>query len=225
MTDNIIYDHHYQGLPLAIEHGPFLENRLADALATIENIMETNSRIVAVCFEVLVPSGHCNGFGFTPSHSQCVAELVSKLQRQARWKHTDLYGKRVKRRKPVIEAIWQESLTANQRSIYRVMLLLNHEAYFEQSISFDAADTLRYRARMAWAKAMQIHKHQSGAYIRFINHGLLIAHNDSDGLLKVFAKASALCGVPNQGFGHTPMGFGSTKQVSRCRNKLDLVSH
>ena len=41
MTDNIIYDQHYQGIPLAIEHGPFLEKRLADALVTIENIMQT----------------------------------------------------------------------------------------------------------------------------------------------------------------------------------------
>ena len=211
MFDNIIHDNHYHGIPLATEHGPFIENRLADTLATIEGLMEASNRIIAVCLELLVPDG--SGFGFHLGNDHHVAEFVLKLQRQVRWKHTELHEKNSRRRKPIIDAIWQEVLTANGRTSYRVMLLLNREAYYEQSIGFDAANTLQYRARMAWAKVMQIHKHHSGGYIRFPHHGLMITDNTADGLFQVFAKASMLCAVSSQANGQRLMGFGSTRKA------------
>ena len=74
MTDNIIYDQHYQGIPLAIEHGPFLENRLADALATIENIMQNNRCITVASMELRVPE--YNGLPFSRIADTSIIKFV-----------------------------------------------------------------------------------------------------------------------------------------------------
>lgn len=210
MFDKIIHDTHYQGIPLAAGVGPCLEIRLADALLTIERIMERSNRIVVCCMEVLVP--YSSEHAFLPFDDP-IPQFVAKLQKQARWKHTELYGNRKRRSIPIIEGIWQEVITPNGKTSYRIMLLLNREAYYEQSIGFDAANTLQYRARMAWAKVMQIHKHHSGGYIRFPHHGLMITDNTADGLFQVFAKASMLCAVSSQANGQRLMGFGSTRKA------------
>ena len=47
MTNNLIHDNEYHGIPLSTEHGPYIEQHLANALATVEGIMETNNRIIA----------------------------------------------------------------------------------------------------------------------------------------------------------------------------------
>jgi hypothetical protein len=217
MINNIIQNTHYQGIPLATEHGPFLEIRLADSLTTIENIMNKSRRIIVFCMEVLVPVS-C-GMG-SSLYDDPVPQFVAKLQKQARWKHTQLHGQKTRLHVPIIDGIWQEVMTPQGRTGYRIMLLLNREAYDEQSIGFDAANTLQYRARMAWAKVNQIPTNQSGAYIRFPNRGLLITDNSTEGFCQVFAKASTLCTEPAQLPGGRYLGFGSTQKNRIARRQI-----
>lgn len=218
MFEDIIYDNHYQGIPLSTEHGPYAAHRLADALATIEGIMESNHRIIASCIELLVPQH--NPFRGGWNSDEGVTDFVKKLQHYARWKHTELHKQNPRRRKPVIDAFWQKASTTQGNTCYRIMLLLNHEAFYEQSIGYDPASTLQYRARQSWAKVMQIHQHSSGAYIRFPNHGLLIVNNTAEGLCQLFPKASVLCTAPSQMQGQAFESFGSTRQAKRRRQSI-----
>lgn len=218
MTDNLIHDTHYHGIPLSTEHGPYIEHRLADALATVEGIMETNNRIIASCIELLVPDQSPFRMGWNTD--ECVTEFVKKVQHYARWKHTELHKRNPNRRKPVIDAIWQKGCTAQGKPCYRVILLLNREAYFEQSDDYDPASTLQYRARQAWSKVMQIPQHHSGAFIRFPNHGLVMVDNTADGLFQLFPKVSVLCAVPRQMHGQAFESFGSTRQAARRRQSI-----
>lgn len=215
MTDNIIYDQHYQGIPLAIEHGPFLENRLADALATIENIMQNNRRITVACMELRVPE--YNGFPFSRIVDTSIIKFVKKMQHYARWKHTEIHNGQRQNDRPVVDAIWQMTCSPTGKPYYRVMLLLNHAAYHVQSPGYDAANTLQYRARQAWAKVAQIPQNCSGKYIRFPPNGMMTIENNADGLCRLFARASALCAVPNDANGQAFLSFGSTRQASRSR--------
>lgn len=217
MFDKITQDTHYQGIPLATGQGPFLQMRLADALVTIESIMERSNRIIASSIEVLVPDK--TGFGYS-LYDDPVPQFVAKLQKQARWKHTDLHGNRKRRGIPIIEGIWQEVITPNGKTSYRILLLLNREAYDEQSVGFDAANTLQFRARNAWAKIMHIPQNYSGAYIRFPYHGLLITNNSAEGFCEVFERASVLCAVPNPVPGRGQLGFGSTQKAIVARKHI-----
>lgn len=213
MLDTITYTSEYHGIPLSPDHAPFIEQRLADALATIEGIMQNNRRITVACIELRIPE--YNGFQFTWSADASIAAFVKKMQHYARWKHTELHkGKRQKDR-PVIDAIWQMACSPTGKPYCRVMLLLNHAAYHVQSTGFDPANTLQFRARLAWTKVMRIPQQSSSAYIRFPQNGLMTIENSAEGLCQVFAKASALCGVPSDANGQVFMSFGTTRYSSR----------
>ena len=215
MFNDLIHSHEYHGLPLSPDHTPFIEPRLADALATIEGIMSTNRYITAVRVDLRIPNPTGLHFGWGADAS--AIEFVKKMQHYARWKHTDLHKGQRQKHRPVIDAIWQMARTPNGNPCYKVMLLLNHAAYHEQSIGFDPANTLQYRASQAWSKVNQIPKHQAGAYIRFPAYGLMTVENTADGLCQLFAKASVLCVMPNDAHGQAFLSFGSTRQAHRSR--------
>lgn len=215
MYNDIIYDNHYQGIPLSNEHGPYVESWLANALATIEGLMNESHWVIASCMALKSPEkpGQFNWhLGNNP-----VPEFVKKMQQQARWKHTQLHKKNPRRKKPIVDAIWQKGCTEQGNTFYRVILLLNWEAYHEQSIGFDAADTLQYRARMAWAKAMQIPENQSAAYIRFPNREQVKVENTAEGLFELFPRVSTLCTVPDDQYRQAFSVFGSTRHAPRHR--------
>ncbi len=211
MYTDIIHDTHYHGLPLSPNHGPYLEHRLADALATVDGIMQESHRIAVQIVEILDGST-LDPLGSARSE-KCVKAFVKRLQHYARWKHTDLYKKKLHRKKPVVDAIWQKHATNNGRAWYKVALLLSWEAYYEQSIGFDPTETLRWRARKAWAKIQTIPDVQSGQFIRFPNNGLILANNTARGLCEVFPKLSELCTVPDPQHGQGFILFGSTRKA------------
>jgi hypothetical protein len=119
-----------------------------------------------------------------------------------------------------VDAIWQMACSPAGKPYYRVMLLLNHAAYHVQSPGYDAANTLQYRARQAWAKVAQIPQNCSGKYIRFPPNGMMTIENNADGLCRLFARASALCAVPNDANGQAFLAFGSTRKASKYRTAI-----
>ena len=77
MNTNLIHDKEYHGIPLSTEHGPYIEHRLADALATAEGIMQTNNRIIASCIDLLVPDQSPFRMGWNTD--EYVTEFVKKV--------------------------------------------------------------------------------------------------------------------------------------------------
>lgn len=55
MFTDLITQPEYHGIPLPPDGVPYIEHRLADALETIESIMQTNRRITVACMELRVP--------------------------------------------------------------------------------------------------------------------------------------------------------------------------
>lgn len=213
MYTNLIHDNEYHGIPLSTEHCPYIEQRLADALATVEGIMNESHWVIASCLELKAVEQAARFISHLPDNK--AEDFVKKLQHHARWKHTELHKGNPRRKQPIIDGIWQKLYTQHGNTIYRIILLMNWEAYHEQSVGYDAADTLQYRARMAWAKIMDIPANQSGAYIRFPDRWLLTVDNSAEGLCTLFPKVSVLCTLPSEQHGQSLHAFGSTRRATR----------
>lgn len=205
----------YQGISLPPEYAPFIEQNLADALATIDGAMKHERWIMSACVDLRLPD--YRGFLRPPCTNHLALKFVKRMQHYARWKHTDLHDGIRQLHRPVVDAIWQKAYASSGVPFYRVMLLLNSEAYNSQTTGFDPAETLQYRAKLAWANLMNIPKEHWGHYVRFPADGMMHVDTTADGLCQLFAKASALCTAPtsfnDQGF----VLFGSTRQVRRHR--------
>lgn len=216
MCNDVTYDQHYHGIPLSGEHGPYLKSRLADALATVEGIMCDSHRVIASSIELRVPE-QTSRFMMDISDNSAL-KFVNKMQHHARWKHTELYKHHPHRKQPIIDAVWQKGRSQQGYTVYRMILLMNWEAYHEQSIGYDAANTLQYRARTAWAKIMQIPANQSAAYIHFPIRGLLTVDNTLEGLFELFPRISMLCTVQNEEHGQVFQVFGSTRKTRQRKS-------
>lgn len=146
-----------------------------------------------------------------PCTNHLAIKFVKKMQHYSRWKHTDLHDGVRQKIRPAVEGIWQKARADSGVPYYKVMLLLNRDAYCSHDTGYESASTLQHRARLAWAKSMQIPMHHAINYVRFPANSLLGIDTTTDGLCQLFAKASALCSVPSDTHRQAFRVFGSTR--------------
>jgi hypothetical protein len=208
-TGRLITDSTYKGLPLAENGGPFTTRDLDYALATIEGAMRDSPKLVIACMELLIPRSIAT---YMDRYSDdTVKRFLTLLQQRARWKQTEQSkGKTIKRR-ATIDYIVKKDQSESLKS-YRVMLIMNREAYDKQNPFYTNDSTLTHRIRTTWAKTLNQPEHAANSLVKLSDHYVKFVDSSAEGLIEVFGKASRLCTADSAEYGLGCYSFHSSRQ-------------
>lgn len=209
-SKTLVYDSDYKGLPVIKNAAPFLEDHLERALQTIDCAMLESPSLIWSCFELHLPN---NRPAYLEHYSNnVVTAFLASLNRKAVWKQRDLANGKTVKRKANIDFIWHKNISQNGKPFFRVMLLLNREAYTDQGVPHYPADaTFLYRLYKTWANELNITDREARNMIRFPGYKIGFIRNDAEALATVFEKASILCRAPVEDQGMGCYGFDTSR--------------
>lgn len=203
----IITDDNYKGLPLPQEDGGYFATHLDSTLTTIDGAMGESSRLILSCFTLSFPQ-HVNPM-LEMYSNQSISKFLKALNGWAIKVQNGRGG--AIQRKAHIDYVWQKAYLEPGKPVYRVMLLLNPEAYYDQGKPADES-TLLYRIQLCWGRAINQPLTVATKLVKISGKLVTLTGNDMDALISVFGKASRLCVAPTGTCGLGSHDFGSSRQ-------------
>jgi hypothetical protein len=205
-NQHIITDDNYKGLPLTELNSGYYATHLDSTLNTIDGAMGNSSRLIQTCFTLSFPP-HVNPMLEIYS-SKSIGKFLKALQG---WAIKVQNGRGVAiQRKAKIDFIWQKDVLDSGMPVYRVMLLLNPEAYYHQGKPAEES-TLLYRIQMCWGRVINQPITVAAKLVNISGKLVTLTGNDMDALIRVFSKASRLCAAPTGTCGLGSHDFGSSR--------------
>jgi hypothetical protein len=209
-SKTLVYDGDYKGLPVIKNAAPFLADYLERALQTIDCAMNESYSLIWSCFELHLPN-HRPAY-LEHYSNNVVTKFLASLKYRAVWKQKHLANGKTVKRKANIDFVWDKNIGQNGKPYFRVILLLNREAYIDQGVPHYPADaTFLYRLYNTWEKTLNITEREARNLIRFPGKKMELIRNDAEALATVFEKASTLCRAPVEDQGIGCHGFGTSR--------------
>lgn len=211
MFGKIINDDHYQGIRLSPTYGPFLENRLVDALATINGAFEDSQSINMIIAGLKVSKRKTDKI----NTDAAVVGFVNTLRNYALEHYLQMGRDKKNLPKPIVDAIWQRVFNMDGSSRCSLVLLLNNAAYIEQNVMLPDAVILKYRIISAWSIAMNYSHSKAEECVHMYPTPAHIHQNTPEGLKFSFPWVSELCSLPRREKPELRMSeFGCTRAAN-----------
>ena len=203
--DRLFSDPDYKGIPIQPAQGPFMESYLERTLRTIDGAMSDSQMLYMSCVTLSAVSS--NGFPFTFNpHAPIEAFIRAMIGWTKNCQSNNTY---LHKRNARIDYVWQMSRNEHGIPVFRIMLLLNPEAYLNLGDKPERQNLI-YRVHRCWRQALSCPLDTAIKSTKF-NTLLDYVGNGADDLIQVFQRATVLCKAPLHDQGRGTHGFGSSR--------------
>ncbi|HQQ64454.1 MAG TPA: inovirus-type Gp2 protein [Pseudomonadales bacterium] len=174
----------FQGLPL--DRNLYRPERLGSVLRTIDAAMSFETSMYVSCLILTVPARY-----MTPGEQYGCDTILLFMDRFNGW--TVRYQKKYNPEQPKarIQYLWHRLPDKENGFCYRLMLIMNPEAYANQG-PVVKADNVDYRVRNCWREVLHCSQPEADKLVAFHCMADCVGH-DREALIHVFRLASALC--------------------------------
>lgn len=200
----------YQGIQLPAISAPYVESRLADAWETTKCSMRGNEKVMACRFEIRIPNSYMSGFFF--DGNKLANNLVNYVRNIVRNSHKNGNYSQESARRPSSEVIWQARMVNGNGLSYRIVLLLNPEAYYKQHPYKMPQEVVMNRIVHAWSRVSNQSASAATRQVQFPYGWIQDVESSRYGLEEIFPKISVLCTEPDGHNGAVFAGFGTTRR-------------
>lgn len=204
------HDSTFEGLPVMVEKGPFIEQYLARLKRTIDLTLSQYSRVLAFRVDLRLPlrvglpdDAHTNSI-----ISRFIESFKAKIEHQrnrARAQNQYAHDCRVR-------YVWAREVGRGERPHYHLLILLNRDAYYTLGRMQSDAENMINRLQEAWASALRLPVDLIDGLVEIPDNATyrvdrqVSAHRDG-----LFHRVSYLCKAATKSFGGHHHGFGSSR--------------
>lgn len=206
------YDQNFEGLPVMVDKGPFIEQYLSRLKRTIEFALNDYPRLLAFRIDLHFPAG--TGLLEEADSNAVISRFMESFKAKVR--HNRCRAREINRyaHDSRVRYVWAREVGQGERPHYHLLVLLNRDAYYTPGRLESGADNMISRLQEAWASALGM----SVEYVRGLVH---IPRNPVyrvdrstkkvDCLPEMFYRASYLCKSRTKSYGSGQWGFGTSR--------------
>lgn len=206
------YDQDFEGLPVMVDKGPFVEQYLSRLRRTIELALNDYPRVLAFRVDLSLPADV--GL-FTEADSNAV---VSRFMEsfKAKIRHNRSRAREINRyaHDSRVRYVWTREVGKRERSHYHLLILLNRDAYYTPGRLETGTDNMISRMQEAWASALGIPLEKARSLVNIPDNPVYRVDRSGEkaGQLPVlFHRASYLCKAKTKSYGDGHWGFGASR--------------
>lgn len=209
------HDDTFEGLPVMVEKGPFVQQYLARLKRTMDLALEQYSRVLAFRVDLRLPVA-----ADLPDHAytnRVISDFIESFK--AKIEHNrdkararNLYAHDCK----VRYVLTREVGGGSSRPHYHLLILLNRDAYYTVGRLQSEADNMISRMQEAWASALGLPDYQVDGLVHIPRNAIYricrnVRADDEDVLPDLFRRASYLCKAATKSYGDRQRGFDTSR--------------
>ncbi|SBW83038.1 transposase [Pseudomonas veronii 1YdBTEX2] len=207
---NLYNDSNFQGWPVQIDKGPFIQQYLNRLQQTIQCALTQYPRVFAFRFDLRFPTGvqlpddaYTNEIigRFLDSFKAKIAHNRS----QARQLNPYAHGSKVR-------YVWARELGQHAKPHYHLAILLNRDAFTALGKFETGRDNMFNRLEQAWASALGLSVEAVRGLVELPRNPCYHLNlGELGGQAEFFHRASYLCKAATKVFGDGSHGFGASR--------------
>lgn len=206
------HDNTFDGLPVMVEKGPFIEQYLARLKRTIDLTLSQYSRVMAFRVDLRLPAGiDLPDYAYT---NEVISRFIESFK--AKVEHD---RQRARTRSPYahdckVRYVWARE--GRIRPHYHLLILLNRDAYYTLGRMHSNAANMINRLQEAWGSALGLSIDLRDGLVEIPNNAAYRINRDvrlgqEDKLPDLFRRASYLCKAATKAYGDCHHGFGCSR--------------
>ncbi|MCM8743431.1 MULTISPECIES: inovirus Gp2 family protein [Pseudomonas] len=208
VTDN------FQGLPVMVEKGPFIQEYLEALNRTIACALDQYPRVIAFRVDLRLPRlmGVPDDALSNSVISRFLESFKAKIEhnrKNAREQNKYAHGCRVR-------YVWARERSEGGRQHYHLLILLNRDAYYTVGRLQPQRPNMITRMQEAWASALKCEIEQVRGLVHIPSNAEYrvdreVRPGNVDQLPELFHRASYLCKAATKRYGEGAHGFGFSR--------------
>jgi hypothetical protein len=199
----------YRGLPMCLVKAPFVREYLEELYQTIQSSLLINPQIFAVrarlTFCTLLPSRWMGGDTEINRFAESFIDSLRRDRSRPNTRMAATYNANT-------TCFWGREYGTDGRPFYKVLLLMNNDAYFRSGNVRADTNFIRERIQRAWGRAL-FPVQQSAERFVALPSGAAHIVSVQRGLPELFYLASAMCRADNKCFGSRTSNIGSSTDL------------
>ncbi|WP_193075982.1 inovirus Gp2 family protein [Pseudomonas sp. FME51] len=206
------YDNTFEGLPVMVDKGPFIEQYLSRLKRTIELALDEYPRLLAFRADLRLPTGiDLPDYAYTNEViSRFFDSFIAKTRHnRCRARERNKYAHDSK-----VRYVWAREVGQRERPHYHLLILLNRDAFFTLGKLDSTADNMISRMQEAWARALGVPVEHVQGLVHIPDNPVYridIHPEKADRLPELFYRASYLCKSATKCYGNGHWGFGTSR--------------
>lgn len=206
------HDATYDGYPLMVDTGPFVEQYLEKLYQTMKYALSDYSRVFAFRFDLRLPQG--KPLPTDAMTNQMIRNFKASLDEQIVWDRQRARNRNRSAHDSKVRVFWVRELgRVNGRPHYHCIVFLNRDAYRSIGGIDSECNNMHNRIELAWARALRLQVADVRGLVHFprgTTHHL--TRRDYLGIDEFFRRSSYLCKAATKHHGDGQHGCGG----SRC---------
>ena len=208
VTDN------FQGLPVMVEKGPFIQEYLEALNRTIACALDQYPRVIAFRVDLRLP--RLMGIPDDALSNRVISRFLESFKAKiehnrdkAREQNKYAHGCRVR-------YVWARERSEGGRQHYHLLILLNRDAYYTVGRLQPQRPNMITRMQEAWASALKCEIEQVRGLVHIPSNAEYrvdreVRPGNVDQLPELFHRASYLCKAATKRYGEGAHGFGFSR--------------
>lgn len=206
------YDATYDGYPLMVDKGPFVEQYLEKLYQTMQYALADYTRVFAFRFDLRLPHG--NPLPRDAMTNQMIRNFKASLDEQILWDRQRARNRNRLAHDSKTRMFWVRELgRMSGRPHYHCIVFLNRDAYRSMGGMGSERSNMHNRIELAWARALRLQVADvRGAVHVPVGATHHLTRTDYCGQDEFFRRSSYLCKAATKHYGDGQHGCGG----SRC---------
>lgn len=205
------YDATYDGYPLMVDKGPFVEQYLEKLYQTMQYALADYARVFAFRFDLRLPHG--KPLPNDAMTNQMIRDFKASLDEQIIWDRQRARNLNRSAHDSRVRMFWVRELgEVNGRPHYHCIVFLNRDAYRSVGGINSERNNMLNRIELAWARTLGLQVEEIRGVVHFpkgATHHL--TRTDYVGQDEFFRRSSYLCKVATKHYGDGQHGCGGSR--------------
>jgi hypothetical protein len=206
------YDATYDGYPLMVDKGPFVEQYLEKLYQTMQYALADYSRVFAFRFDLRLPHG--KRLPSDAMTNQMIRNFKASLDEQIIWDRQRARNLNGSAHDSRVRMFWVRELgKVNGRPHYHCIVFLNRDAYRSVGGINSERNNMFNRIESAWARTLRLQVDEIRGLVHFTKGATHhLTRTDYVGQDEFFRRSSYLCKAATKHYGDGQHGCGGSRR-------------
>ena len=206
---SIHYDATFQGLPVMVDKGPFIQDYLAALRLTLDRALAEYPRVLAFRVDLRLPvMTELPDYAYT---NKVISLFLESFK--AKIKHNREMARRANpyAHDSNVRYVWAREQGQGGRPHYHLVILLNQDAFYTVGKLSSGNENMFHRLQAAWASALRLSVHEVSGLVQVPENATYRFRRDAESYRELFKRASYLCKTATKVFGDGFHAFDTSR--------------
>lgn len=215
MNLRLHHDNTFEGLPVIVRKGPFIEQYLSRLKRTIEQALDEYPRLLAFRVDLRLPAAY--DLSTDVDSNAVISRFLDSFKAKIRHNRFKARERYKFAHDSQVRYVWTREEGQRERPHYHLLILLNRDAFYGLGKLDSTADNMISRMQEAWASALGMPVEHARGLVHIPVDPVYRVDREpkdpkkADRLPELFYRASYLCKAATKRYGNGHWGFGTSR--------------